>query len=401
MVTTHHVRIGSKIKVKNASKSILLVFSSLTFALAIVELLLRLTGYTYPAGWYVFNREIGATLRPELVGIYTLEGNGKIEINKLGFRDINHPLKKGVNKIRVAVLGDSYAEALQVNREQAFWSVLQKEVKSSCGVELEVLNFGISGQGTLQQLETYRHFVRPFSPDIVLLAFLTGNDIRNNSKNLNADNSRPYAKIINGQLVIDSSFSDTLKAKLKGSFFYKYVTGILRTFRTTQLIFAIHSRFRQHTISQAVNGNFEPGLDHAVYQKQISGTWREAWMVTEVALATLAKEATNDHAEFLMVSLSNGIQVHPDPDFRAKVKNTLGVETLFFPEEQLTKISVKYNLRYLELARKLQTLATNNREFLHGFNNTALGLGHWNAKGHLHAGRLIGQEICTSGILTL
>ena len=80
---------------------------------------------------------------------------------------------------------------------------------------LEVLNFGISGHGTAQQLQMLRHYAGRFEPDVVLLAFFAGNDIRNNSRRLEPDPVRPFFQLEAGQLVLDDSFlehPDFLKA---------------------------------------------------------------------------------------------------------------------------------------------------------------------------------------------
>jgi hypothetical protein len=52
--------------------------------------------------------------------------------------------------LRIAVLGDSFAEALQITMEEAFWSVELQGCPSLAGREPEVINFGVSGYGTAQ-----------------------------------------------------------------------------------------------------------------------------------------------------------------------------------------------------------------------------------------------------------
>ncbi len=56
----------------------------------------------------------------------------------------------------------------------------------------EIINFGVSGYGTAQELQILRHRVWDYSPDMIILAFLTGNDVRNNSRALQRDDRMPY-----------------------------------------------------------------------------------------------------------------------------------------------------------------------------------------------------------------
>ena len=69
-----------------------------------------------------------------------------------------------------------------------------------------MINFGVSGYGTAQELLTLRHYVWDYSPDIVLMAFLPGNDVRNNSKELEPEKLRPFFRLRDGELELDRSF---------------------------------------------------------------------------------------------------------------------------------------------------------------------------------------------------
>ena len=73
--------------------------------------------------------------------------------------------------------------------EDTFWSVMERELGQCAlfaGRRVEVINFGVSGYGTVQELMTLRHYVWDYDPDVVVLAFTTGNDVRNNLRALEA-----------------------------------------------------------------------------------------------------------------------------------------------------------------------------------------------------------------------
>src|SRR5207302_1004783 len=86
--------------------------------------------------------------------------------------------KPGVT--RIAVLGDSFVEAVQVGNDDVF----TRKMEALLGSSVEVLNFGSAGFGTTQEYMTYLDRVRQFKPDIVILGFLSENDMRNNSRKL-------------------------------------------------------------------------------------------------------------------------------------------------------------------------------------------------------------------------
>ena len=75
---------------------------------------------------------MGSKLRPGIKGHFLKEGGGYVRINSDGLRDREHSLSPPPNTLRIAVLGDSFTEAMQVNREEAFWAVMEKDLQG-CG----------------------------------------------------------------------------------------------------------------------------------------------------------------------------------------------------------------------------------------------------------------------------
>jgi len=88
-------------------------------------------------------------------------------------------------------------------------SVLERELTgcpSLQGKSVEVMNFGVNSFTTAQELLRLRERVWPYSPDLVILAFDTGNNVYKNSRALQKDPSRPYFVERDGKLVLDDAF---------------------------------------------------------------------------------------------------------------------------------------------------------------------------------------------------
>ncbi len=77
------------------------------------------------------------------------------------------------------------------------------------GQTVEVINFGVSGYGTAQELLTLREKVWKYSPDLVLLAITTNNDITDNSRALKRTDDVPYFVFQDNKLTLDDSFKQT------------------------------------------------------------------------------------------------------------------------------------------------------------------------------------------------
>ena len=120
----------------------------------------------------------------------------RIAMNANGMRDVERSHERSAGVPRVAVLGDSFMEGMQVDLHQLFTQRLQLELASVLRVpRVEVLNFGVSGFGTVQEYWTYRERVRDFAPDLVLLAFFPGNDVTDDSPSLSGDSHRPHFRL--------------------------------------------------------------------------------------------------------------------------------------------------------------------------------------------------------------
>src|SRR5205814_6625220 len=73
-------------------------------------------------------------------------------------------------------------------------SDLLEECNVFPGKKIEVLNFGVSGYGTAQELLTLREQVWKYSPDIVMLAITTNNDITDNLRALKKTDEIPRSE---------------------------------------------------------------------------------------------------------------------------------------------------------------------------------------------------------------
>ena len=72
-----------------------------------------------------------------------------VQFNSLGNRDIEHNDVRGADTV-IFVLGDSFAEALQVPLENTFFRLLEVSLgRALPGSRYHVINLGVGGYGTL------------------------------------------------------------------------------------------------------------------------------------------------------------------------------------------------------------------------------------------------------------
>lgn len=375
-------------------KNVLLILASLLVALAPLEIGLRLIGVSYPE-FHRLDESRGWAARPGVAGLWTVEGEAYVSYNAAGFRDRDYPLAKPEGVYRIALLGDSFTEARAIPLEETYWSIAADRLSACLGTPVEMLNFGVNGYGTAQQLITLEDHALAYAPDLVLLAIYTGNDIWNNSRALDGHQDRPYYTLEDGALTLDDSFSRSARFQAKMAW-QDIKHGLINASRVMQLIKESYYRMKSGAKNRAAAGATAPSPADRIYVAPEDETWRDAWAVTEALLRLMRDTALGGAADFSMVTLSNDIQVHPDRARRETFRVGLGVETLFYPDERIAAFGAREAIPTITLAPRLGDYAETNAVFLHGFDNTVLGLGHWNAQGHAAAGALIAEELCAS-----
>jgi hypothetical protein len=86
--------------------------------------------------------------------------------------------------------------------------------------------------------------------------------------------------------------------------------------------------------------------------------------------------------------------VHPNLVHRENFKKKFDVNDLFYPDKRIKDLGNRESFIVLNLAEKMMEQATIKKIFFHGFQNTLIGKGHWNEKGHEFAGKEISKTIC-------
>lgn len=122
---------------------------------------------------------VGWELTP---GARLVERAISIEINSLGFRDVEMPLEKAEDEVRVGLIGDSVAFGAWIAAKKTFASVAERRLDRSLSRSLvRVLNLGIEGSNTGHHLRILRRRVPRLDPDLIVLAYFP-NDIEVNKR---------------------------------------------------------------------------------------------------------------------------------------------------------------------------------------------------------------------------
>jgi len=380
-----------------------LVFLSIPF---FCELGLRMAHIHFDPQLYGPDRSLGWVLRPGATGLVQTETPQWVTINSQGFRDRERTFTKSANTFRIAVLGNSWTEAMQVPIEQTFPSVLERELNQQgclAGQQVEVLNFGAAGYSTAQELLMLQERVWKYEPDVVLLAFYPARDIANNVRELNnaiSPERSPYFVLKDGKLVEDVSFQ-ALPALQPREIVLQNLAYRLN--ERVQLLQAVHSlqrmakiRFAMAAAKERAQSSGMDNLEYAIYRPPNTPEMQSAWSVAEALLRAMTNEIKEHNAKFRLVVLATRPQVIPDPVKRREIEQKLGVADLTYADQRLKEFASEQRIAITLLAPELSAYAEAHHTYLNGFNKSNLGAGHWNATGHRLAAEIIAKDLCGS-----
>ena len=168
-------------KLKSALLNVLLALLSCFAALLVGEICLRLFAPQNIVPRYVETAPYGirknvANVRGEML---TDEYRHTFNTNSQGFRGLKeYSVEKRPDTYRVVVLGDSVALGYGVGDDETFSALLERELSRTRPAE--VINMGVSGFGTAEELILLRNVGLKYDPDLVILAYFP-NDPYNNA----------------------------------------------------------------------------------------------------------------------------------------------------------------------------------------------------------------------------
>lgn len=146
---------------------------SLSLALVVAEIAVRLVMPQVIFPRYVTDGGFGIRVNvPNARYWHTSpEMRAEFRINSKGLRsDREDAFEKAPGTQRIVCLGDSFTQGYEVEVESSFPALLEKTLHDR-GLRVEVLNLGVSGFGTAEELIMLTEYGLRFDPDVVVVGY--------------------------------------------------------------------------------------------------------------------------------------------------------------------------------------------------------------------------------------
>lgn len=338
---------------RKVASLILLIAFYLLFSAAIGELSVRIARAAPPAtpggwfwaapdpltGWSHLPSASGRSFNP------FYEYDAQVSFNSRGIRgpeSLGYAKADGV--CRVLLLGDSFMEAVQVSDGETFADRLRALLESQLDRPVEVVNAGVAGFGTDQQLLWLREEGVKYAPDLVLLAVYPHNDFMNNAEVLESANqggiNKPFFALNGDGLqlryfpydpanvpAVSSPFAEVAAEKVEpgpltplggwlraNSALYRYADPRIRIASPRLAAWLVRTGLiSQGQESQLVaQGDGYVPLTYRVYQSPPGPEWQEAIRLTRVLFGEIESVAQAMGAESAALVIPSPESVYPE-----------------------------------------------------------------------------------------
>ena len=386
---------------------------AMTVFVLLVELSLRFAVVRYESSVYRLDADLGYVLRPGAQGWSVKEHEHYEYISEQGLWDRIHSLKRPADTIRIAVVGDSFSEAKQVDLDQVWWAVMERALNRRLSPEhrrVEVINFGVAGYGLPQEFVVIQEKVWQYDPQIVLLTGTLHSLVLDTTRKFSTvqvgGGPIPYFVHSGSGLVLDAQtqrerrefvppgrISDFL-GDLTNSSRVISALNVLR--RTVGVDVARFKKSFQHAAEDPSPAGAALGWEDTVLRGPRDPEFGEAYLRAEDLICLARNEVVKHNAEFWFVLLDTSAQVDPVESRRMALQHALNVDNLYLADRAFDDFAARQGINHILTATDLLTVAQREHRALHGFPNRPPNSGHWNEFGHAAAGELLARRLLDS-----
>lgn len=375
---------------------VVLVLGGIVVPLVVLEVALHVFGPflpgNYDTGAYLERDPVlGHTLRRNFDGwIKAPEFTTRITTGPLGLRDPIATHEKPAGTSRIVLLGDSFVQGVGVDDPES----VARRLDSRLGASVEVVNGGVAGFGTAQEVLFFERDVARLSPDLVILVFFVGNDITNNNYRLELWNQdlklalKPYF-----DLMPDGSLRLYPPPPPPPTGMQEWIRTSSRLFNVveTGVMLKLDPTWAREEHG-AVGGIREPV--RGIYDTQPEGEWHRGWSITEALLTRLRDRVHGGGGRLAIVGAPELRAMDDDTWRREMGGGRLGSGRLQVsaPTDRLGAVARTLGVPYLDLLQAFRA-AHRDGSLFYPLDR------HWTARGHAVAAAEIARWIQTEGLL--
>lgn len=291
-------------------------------------------------------------------GVHTIgkfaQQRGRWRINNYGWNSPIDYVPQGENNL-IAILGDSYIEATQVDVDKSYPSLLRKEL----GENYDIYSFGKSGAPLSEYLNYSRYINKYFNPDILIF------NVIHNDFDASILKLAPEATSLLTLNIEDSTITENLPKANSSLQQYNWKRRMIYKSALFRYLY-INLHVRQTLSEFRMRKNNQERFNANVEVTKLENNKSLITKSVNYILGKIHEENPNKRIIFVFDAPRDDI-------YNDNLKNS----EILFLHEILEKCCLKYSFEYIDLTKPMENdYNENSIKF-----NSELD-GHWNEYGH-------------------
>jgi hypothetical protein len=329
----------------------------------------------------------------------------RVSTNSHGWRDVEHAMPKPDGVFRILVLGDSFMEGYAVSDEDTFARQLEAVARQAGLENVDVMNMGMEGYGTLQSYLAYVEEGMSYDPDLVLLGFFASNDVQDNYRPLqdtllgestHTVTSRPFLSSWDqGEWVImQPDYEGAMELYNRRERWSRWQK--VRVLSLLGRAFATYWEEQEKSSRTGSSAALDDTLWAGVHYCEETPQYTEGWAVTEQILVELDGVVRESGAQLVVFTVPS--REESDLEYAQQVINTLNAPGILCFEEgvanrRILSILERNHIPGIDLLPSFRSGVTEEGRVLFARDN------HWNAEGYSLAAQAVFEMLSAEGFL--
>lgn len=240
------------------------------------------------------NDKLGRTFKPDYnIFFARAEGMYMGGTNQYGYIGKGYPPQKPGNTLRIALLGDSYMEGMQVFERNHFRTKVENKLNNKLNKNVEVLNFGIGGLDFRDMFFNYKFKAQNFNPDIAVF-YVKRTNLLTKEKF-----PSPEYYLENDSLKLNYDFLNSGDSKLRKEFSY------IRDFGIGYLLKESYEAYRNGSLNKTILDKFALETPHKKstqsFENPVTTIDTNLYKLNKKILSELNDDAKNRNIKIVLI----------------------------------------------------------------------------------------------------
>lgn len=363
---------------RNIGINFLVLFVTVLIVLALVEIVVRVFDLAPQYGtskMFVEDEILDYRMKPNFTGRFVKhEVDIFLRTNSYGLRDEEYYGKKP-RDFNILALGDSFTwGAYGTELKQTYVKLLERMINENLkSRNYRVINAGVPGYGTDQELLYLENYGQQFEPDLVMLSFFVGNDF--------FDNMQSGEFGVNDGVLVPIKVEQSKIVKFRNFLLFRF-----RSYRAIERGFtALFGNFVSNTLGKDIQHD---SREISLFKKPIDEQTKMQFDKTKKILDEMNSYAKTRNIKFVIIIIPLDYQVNnelKEKFIKDNFKdNNFDIEQ---PQKVIIEWAKRNNIAVIDL---IPELSKSEQNLYWRFN------GHFNEKGNEEVANIIHNELIKS-----